>query len=138
MVAYSFQRQFIDHILSTRKTQTIRAKRKRGHATPGDKLQLYYAMRTKHCLLIGTALCCGVSTVTLDFENEVVTDCHLYGEHALTERYESRNRLDEFAAMDGFENWTAMREFWIEQHDNPRMFVGVLIEWTAFEDAKQI
>lgn len=45
MVAYSFQKRFVEPIRSGRKRQTIRADRKR-HARPGEVLQLYSGMRT--------------------------------------------------------------------------------------------
>ncbi|MEJ0016825.1 MAG: ASCH domain-containing protein [Acetobacteraceae bacterium] len=47
MVAYSFKRDFAAPILAGIKRQTIRADRRR-HARPGEVLQLYTGMRTKH------------------------------------------------------------------------------------------
>jgi hypothetical protein len=48
MVAYSFHRQFVDPIRQGVKTGTVRAARMR-HANVGERIQLYTAMRTKHC-----------------------------------------------------------------------------------------
>lgn len=107
------------------KTQTIRAYRKR-HARPGEIVQLYYAMRTKHCALIGIGNCLYVTPVQLVFpENRVIL-----GGAA----FEGWKKLDDFAHSDGFDGWLAMREFWREQH-GPGPFSGVLIKWGGYKDA---
>jgi hypothetical protein len=54
MVAFNFQRQFVDAIRSGAKTQTIR---RNARCETGDTLQLYTGQRTKNCVLIGTAAC---------------------------------------------------------------------------------
>jgi hypothetical protein len=65
MVAYSFKRQFVDPIRSGTKAQTIRGRRIRPHAVPGDALQLYCGMRTKGCFLIARATCREVSPIRI-------------------------------------------------------------------------
>lgn len=100
MVAYSFKKRFVPPILSGIKGQTIRAPRKgrSRHARPGDTVQLYTAMRTLYCTLIGTAICQTTIPVTLDFTdtdggNRVITD---------DVTFRSTHTLDAFAMMDGF------------------------------------
>lgn len=53
MVAYSFHPRFVDAILGGTKRQTIRMHRRR-HARPGEEMQLYAGMRTRHCRLVKT------------------------------------------------------------------------------------
>lgn len=128
MVAYSFKSQFVMPILAGAKRQTIRAPRKgrSRHARPGDDLQLYTAMRTKYCTMIGRAQCCAVFTVTLDFtpDNRVMTAGTVLA---------SGRALDEFARMDGFADWIELRTFWAKEHPGANYFNGVLIRWTDFK-----
>lgn len=124
MVAYSFKQQFIAPILAGTKRQTIRAPRKgrSRHARPGDELQLYTAMRTKYCTLIGRAVCAEVVPVQLDFEHAVLT---IGGERD--------GRRDFFARSDGFQDWSEMRDFWAKEHRGVTVFDGVLIRWGGFK-----
>ncbi len=121
MVAYSFQKQFADPILAGRKRQTLRNDRKR-HTRPGETLQLYTGMRTKHCRLIGLATCERVEAITFDFaRNRAVTNL---GELS---RWEE---LQRFAAGDGFGNWTELKAFWRKHHpDIGDTWSGVQITW---------
>lgn len=137
MVAYSFQRQFIAPIVSGRKRQTIRARRKR-HARKGEALQLYTAMRTKNCRLIGRAICASVEGVRLDFVKNSVAWWALDAEGPDDAGiYTSRADLDHFAQQDGFKNWAEMRAFWDAEHGDEGntigYFEGVLISWRDFE-----
>ena len=124
MVAYSFKRQFIEPSRSGSKTQTIRADRVR-HARIGETLQLYTAMRTKHCMLIATSTCIGIDPITLDFKkNEVLIPNRRPIKTVAT--------LNHFAYQDGFaaeEPWEALREFWRKEHDAIQRWSGVLIAW---------
>jgi hypothetical protein len=124
MVAYSFNARFIMPILARTKRQTIRAPRKgrSRHAEPGQDLQLYTAMRTKYCTLIGRAMCIGVVPVQLDFEiNNLTVDGELDG------------RRDLFARSDGFQDWAEMRLFWAKEHPGINVFDGALIRWIGFQ-----
>lgn len=120
MVAYSFQKRFIAPILSGRKAQTIRAVGKRRHARPGDFLQLYSGMRTKHCRLILETRCVSVHSITIvtGFAWSVTID----GDYRLTS-------LDEFAQRDGFAHLADMQAFWAKHHPDVVRFDGWLIEW---------
>ncbi|UFW75178.1 hypothetical protein [Bradyrhizobium sp. WU425] len=113
------------------KRQTIRANGRRRHARPGETLQLYYAMRTTKCFKVGDGRCKSVHAIRVfvhgdrivinpDCDHEIVYSARLNAKH-----------LDGFAAKDGFDDWAAMRTFWLEEHDGKRLgpFVGVLIKW---------
>ena len=63
MTVYSFKARFVPAIEAGTKRQTIRAPRagRSRHANVGSELQLYTAMRTKHCRLIRRVRCANVS-----------------------------------------------------------------------------
>lgn len=125
MVAYSFKSQFVSPILSGAKRQTIRADRKR-HARAGEAVQLYTAMRTRQCRLIGRATCLGTVPIRIDLPSNTVTvGGAVYSGWAM---------LDPFAMQDGFDGWLAMRDFWQTTHGDGA-FSGVLIRWLGFEAA---
>jgi hypothetical protein len=123
MVAYSFQQQFVLPIRSGRKRQTIRADRKR-HARPGEHLQLYSGMRTKHCQLIGRATCLDVREVTLCFDD---SDPEFEG--VIMPGPGFAGGLEEFARADGFSSWPELKAFWRAHHPGVDRFSGVLITW---------
>lgn len=62
MPAYSFQKQFVEKILSGEKPHTIRRRRKRA-TVPGDQLSLYTGMRTKSCVLVASVPCTKVEPI---------------------------------------------------------------------------
>lgn len=130
MVAYSFKRQFIDRIQEGTKRQTIRAERKR-HARPGEPVQIYYALRTKHArkLLDPDPVCLSVQRVILDFRGQAVTVEDFNAPRALV--YRKPEDLDAFARADGFTDWVAMQAFWQEGHEGAELtsWQGVLIKW---------
>jgi len=133
MVAYSFNKGFAAPIRAGTKRQTIRLPRKR-HARPGEELQLFTGMRTKHCELIGRATCTGVHDVRLDFQAGSVTIDDVLTLTAPAD-------LNEFAERDGFtfdpnrllhrEPWRFMRLWWAHVHPGLDVFNGVLIRWEA-------
>lgn len=122
MVAYGFKKRFIDPIESGAKTQTIRAPRKR-HARVGEQLQLYTAMRTKHCRLLARSKCVDVSTVRLDFEADRIENLDT------GMAWTTRDDLNAFAVRDGFADFEDMRAFWKAEHPDTPQFEGVLIRW---------
>jgi len=127
MVAYSFQKQFATPILDGTKGGTIRADRKR-HARPGEELQLYTGMRTKHCRLISRETCAGVTPIRLYLKGDRV----IIGEAgARTPRVDIRSAraLDIFARFDGFVEWDALCSFWRETHEALQDFSGQHIRW---------
>lgn len=120
MVAYSFKQRFAAPILSGLKRQTIRADRRR-HARPGEALQLYTGMRTRHCRLIARATCLDVSPITLIFRD---------GEGVVLEGLKSTyGDMDGFACADGFDSWADLSQFWRDNHPAVEVFDGVLIRW---------
>jgi hypothetical protein len=121
MVAYSFQKRFAEPILAGTKGQTIRAFRKR-HARPGEELQLFIGMRTKHCRLIARKECLAVDPITLVFATSAIF---------IGDRVVAGNlvELDIFARFDGFESYAAMRQFWRDEHDEGDHWEGTVIRW---------
>lgn len=117
MVAYSFKGRFAEAVTSGRKTQTIRAPRKR-HARPGEPVQLYTAMRTKQCRKLADAVCTEVRAIDLDFScNTIVIEGIGKLDHI--------SALDNIARLDGFASWDEMKGFW----PDATFFSGVLIMW---------
>lgn len=127
MVAYSFKAQFVEPIRTRRKQQTIRADRggRSRHARPGEALQLYTAMRTKHCELIGRAICSAVAPILIRFDQP-----RLYVYPAIVARTD--RQLDHFAQLDGFTCWRSMCEFWKAAHGTLADFRGTIIYWQDF------
>lgn len=132
MVAYSFKNRFIDPIrvgLSSvslsfdchPKRQTIRAIGQRRHVRPGETLQLYFAMRTKHCFKIGEARCRDVTPIEI-YVKEHSMPVTLNGSHF------GGGFLSAFAREDGFRDAVDMHEFWKKEH-GLGLFRGLLIRW---------
>ncbi|MBY6244162.1 hypothetical protein [Methylosinus sp. Sm6] len=148
MVAYSFQKRFAEPIEAGTKRQTIRPDRKR-HARPGEELQLYTGMRTKHCKHIRRARCKGVYPIALSPRRRWAWvgagyECaFLHGEprdasEIGLDRYGLSGRfvtpyLEAFARADGFIGWGDLARFWFEQHEEMReehsIFTGKIIVW---------
>lgn len=123
MVAYSFKQRFAAPIKAGTKRQTIRADRKR-HALPGERLQLYTGMRTKHCKLIGRAECLDVAKITILFN-----DADPEAEGIILPGFGFPGGLDGFAIADGFASWAELKKFWRENHPGIDDFDGTLIMW---------
>lgn len=144
MVAYSFNKRFIDPIrvgLSRvslsfdcpPKRQTIRAIGKRRHARPGETLQLYHGMRTRQCVKIGDARCVNVVGIRIHVNGGRVVIAPGTREENV---FDKTVQLDAFAQRDGFADWPDMQAFWREEHgDLSRLgpFVGVLILWDQIQ-----
>lgn len=133
MVAYSFNKRFAEPIATGHpatgviKRQTIRAPRQR-HARPGELLQIYQGMRTKHCRkIIADQVCVEVRPIELFVALGYVrfTDTG--------EAFGITTMLDNFARQDGFLHWADLQTFWQAAHpeasDKDMMFPGVLIRW---------
>jgi hypothetical protein len=135
MVAYSFNRRFVDAILlglepgpwlPGMKRQTIRGPRNR-HARPGEAIQLYTGQRTRCCRKLGVARCMRVRPIVLQFSR-----FHLYV--AIAGRYLERFELESFVRLDGFASRADMLTFWRSQREPKRGEIleladAVLIEW---------
>lgn len=81
MVAYSFQKRFVPKILAGlepgpwlpgMKRHTMRQPRlgRSRHARPGDTIQLYMGMRTKHCRQIARVRCIGMVPMGVGFDDD--------------------------------------------------------------------
>lgn len=133
MVAYSFKKQFSPPILAGTKAQTIRADRKR-HARPGEELQLYTGMRTKHCKLVARVPCVGVETVRLVFSRRGASELFRVADQLIPPA-----AMERFAQADGFPSVEAMAGFWWAEHPpeegDTLDFTGVVIRWTPLSPA---
>ena len=133
MVAYSFKARFAAPIADRIKPHTLRNRRKR-HARPGEQLQLYTGMRTRHCRLIGTAACDRLQAVSIDFRaSDPIMLCDVH--HPAPGVFEHpRDALvavaapEAFAISDGFESLEDMARFWRDEHDVTE-WDGILIGW---------
>ncbi|HYH17596.1 MAG TPA: hypothetical protein VD995_03160 [Azospirillum sp.] len=144
MVAYSFQKRFIDPVVAGlepgplvpgMKRQTIRAPRKR-HARPGEVIQLYAAMRTKHCRRIGSPTCTAVQRVRLLLPSpSQAARLILYSATAPTWiEMADATELDIFARWDGFHDFDDMAAFWRDNHPGVTEFAGVLVRWQPAQE----
>lgn len=134
MVAYSFNRRFAEPIATGHpatgiiKRQTIRAPRKR-HVRPGEAIQIYQGMRTKHCRkIIADQVCIEVRPIELFIAKlgyvRFTDTGEAFGIDAM---------LDDFARQDGFLHWADLQAFWQAEHPEAcghgLSFRGVLIRW---------
>jgi hypothetical protein len=152
MPAYSFQPRFYEPILIGTKGGTIRAPRRSGnvrgygrsmirteqvggHAYPGEELALYVRQRHPTGFLIDRKACVAVEPILLDIgrggriflKSSSLVLC-------------MPDRLDAFARFDGFEDFTALAEFWRATHnsrqapDGPGVFDGWHIRWAPLPE----
>lgn len=133
MVAYSFKAQFEEPIATFAKRQTVRGLRRR-HARVGEAMQLYCAMRTRHCrkILTPDPVCIAVLPIQIDLDTRhpaVITAIAIDG------RQLSEAEIEQFAVADGFDGGLAdgfarrrMGAFWAQNHDW-NGFMGALIQW---------
>ena len=124
MVAYSFKARFADQVAEGRKSQTIRAHRKR-HARVGEPVQLYFAQRTKHCrkLISPDPVCISIDNITI-WVPAKFEPTWIRGAGSERRTYVT----DEFARADGFAGVEEFTRFWFDTHGSGE-FQGVLIRW---------
>jgi hypothetical protein len=137
MVAYSFKHYFAPQIEARIKRQTIRADRRR-HARPGEPVQLFVAMRTKHCRkIIPDPRCESVVPVEIEIVDGLIVRITVDGRDLGDAEMEQFARNDGFApehfnepsgycAQTALEN---METFWLDHHGQG-IFLGVLIRWS--------
>lgn len=128
MVAYSFNRMFVQPMITKRKIGTIRAERKR-HARVGEEVQHYVGMRTRQCELVGRSTCIKVLPIWLDFPARQV---HVASDPERTGVLEQIEDLDGFARGDGFDSWQQLERFWEASHPGKPHFYG---RWIVWEDS---
>jgi hypothetical protein len=163
MVAYSFQRRFVDHVAAGlepgpwcpgMKRHTLRQPRlgRQGHARPEQVVHLYTGMRTRQCRLIGRAVARVQIPVMLHWDGAALFVSRRDGSvprsriadlapivRTLMERpYGMTLRgddMDEFARADGFADAADMAEFF-EPPAEPGLWVNpelLLIGWSPAE-----
>lgn len=131
MVAYSFKAMFAGQIERHEKRQTVRGNRKR-HARPGEPMQLYTAMRTRHCrkLIDPDPICTSLQMIEISLplgHPEIIAAISIDGIPL------SEEETTAFAIADGFGEGPGcprfkMGRFWLDNH-GPGEFSGVLIKW---------
>lgn len=134
MVAYSFKKRFAPMIMAGlepgpwvpgMKRQTVRGGRKR-HARPGEIIQLYTGMRTRHCRKLGNARCIQVRPIAVHVSDAAV-------EVVIEGKALSFSELELFVGLDGFSSMFDFVTFWNEQrpHEHPieSLVDGHLILW---------
>lgn len=141
MVAYSFRPMFGNQVSALIKRQTVRADRKR-HARPGEGLQLFTSMRTKHCrkLIDPDPVCVSTHRIEIGVNNLIDV---LIASIVIDGIPLDRDEIEVFARADGFAPELLdgncpfkladsarqnMGQFWIANHGVGR-FDGVLIRW---------
>lgn len=164
MVAYSFNKRFVDHVQAGlepgpwcpgMKRHTLRTPRagKAGHARPEQAVQLYTAMRTRHCRLIGRAVCRVQIPVTLWWRSECLTMFREIGaapRSAVADlapivqqllaapplRILTPAEMDEFARTDGFVDAAGMTA-WFDppKGEGDHVMNLVLVGWSPGEPA---
>ena len=133
MVAYSFKAQFAEPIIALEKRQTVRGLRKR-HALPGEAVQLYTAMRTRHCrkLLGHDPICKDVRRIDIIVDGshpELIASIAIEGVALDDAGTEAFAWDDGFRPMaDGSSARHHMGSFWLNSHGNG-LFEGVVIRW---------
>jgi hypothetical protein len=141
MVAYGFKPFFAPQIEDGTKTHTIRGHRRR-HAHPGEALQLFVGLRTRHCRkIVDDPICRKVLPIVI-MSSDLIGPGIAYIEiNGMPLR---RDEIEAFAVSDGFEparlqgiapaaliGATAretMGRFWRANHQGSR-FEGVIIKW---------
>ncbi len=135
MVAYNFKARFEYDVVARTKRQTIRADRKR-HARPGERIQLYTGMRSRHCRkLIPDPVCTAVHDIEIDVAGVIVIQiAGIRIDGVLVDPAD----MEAFAAADGFQPGpgsdpsitalTQMARFWHTTH-GAGLFTGKLIKW---------
>ncbi|WP_420578822.1 hypothetical protein [Oceaniradius stylonematis] len=130
MVAYNFQTRFAPMVEDGRKTQTIRADRKR-HARAGEPVQLYTGMRTAACrkLRDPDPECLMCKPIRIKARTISIGDLAATGAKLLWRPDE----LERFAMADGFDSHADMIAWFDETHGLP--FAGWLIGWAPSTQA---
>ncbi len=159
MVAYSFQNRFVDHVQAGlepgpwcpgMKRHTLRKPRegRSRHARPEQTVQLYTAMRTRHCRMIGKAVCRVQIPVTLmtvgkDWpmvlmrRSGAAPRSRISGLAPVVQEildtpiggFIAGERMEEFARTDGFRDVAEMLAFF-EAPEVPAQMDLVLVGWS--------
>lgn len=139
MGLYGFKKQFIGPILSGRKKQTIRGRRKHPD-DPGDRMYLYQALRTKATKKIEQVECVLRQEITIR-ETLVAHDQYdlvaLLAVKVEIDGVElSISEKEALAKSDGFRDFMDMARFWIPRMRKKRPlrslpFDGFIFHWKS-------
>jgi len=147
MPAYSFQERFVPMVLDGSKDCTIRGRRSKGFAKPGDTLYHYFGMRTKWCRKLREEKCTAVHTIIIEKDSIITIPRRLTDQEIADTPWNdikeelqvlSTKEMNLLAWRDGFRPegstadnpkgaWQLMKEFWMETHTLP--FIGDHIYW---------
>jgi hypothetical protein len=116
MVAFNFATQFAGPVERREKLQTIRQTRR---AQVGDRVQLYTGQRTIECRKLSAIdpVCTFVGYVAIRPNSLTVSDVTQHPRD-----------LDDFARLDGFEDFATMHRWFAQRYGNP-YFTGYLHKW---------
>lgn len=153
MPAYSFKGQFVSYVDEGSKPHTMRNRRKY-FATIGDRICLYFGMRSQWCRKIGESFCTNTHSVAIDdflgiiFYSRLLTDQEMDlakvqpGHVTLpVSKILTPEERDSFAFTDGFRvpafpskeskqgYYNAMLVFWKSTHQLP--WAGDIIYWSV-------
>lgn len=137
MVAYSFKKYFAPQIATGIKCQTVRADRRR-HARPGEMIQLFEGMRTRHCRKIRPDVVCeSIVPIEIRIVEGIIVSIMVDGRSLDEPEMEAFARHDGFAPEhfnepSGYRARTAienMETFWFDNHGDTAGFRGVVIKW---------
>lgn len=117
MSAINFSAEFAPLVESGVKTQTIRQGARQ--IKQGDALQLYTGQRTKNCRKLRDAICRDVTYVGLTGRGVTLGDKSRFPED-----------IDEFAKLDGFDDYASMWA-WFSERYKTSSFTGYVIRWAA-------
>jgi hypothetical protein len=147
MPAYSFKERFVPMVLDGSKPHTIRSRRKKGWAKPGDTLYLYYGLRTKFCRKLRQEKCQDVRTIIIDeagitiFDRRLSdTELDLTPVDSLQATYKdlTLQEMNDLSWKDGFRpegstanntegSWELMKRYWSSNNVLP--FIGDINYW---------
>lgn len=121
MVSFSFEVGMAPMIQEGRKDRTIRRTRR---CEPGDRMHLFTGLRTKQCKLLAVKKCVAVESVIIDPRGLIVGTAPAL---MLLDKPDS----DVFAFKDGFLNYHAMREWFLNKYrqQNLAVFHGFVHRW---------
>ena len=123
MPILNYQQKFAPLVESGKKRQTIRAMRKRPFQE-GERLYHYTGLRTKKCrkLLENNCKLAHLIEITTD-KIQVFRYSIIFGKIEILFK-------DNFAQLDGFEDWPEMKAWFIKHHKiHIKPFHGQLIKW---------
>ncbi len=114
------------------KRHTFRAVGKRRHAQPGEILQLYFAMRSPDCFLIGEAVCTDVLPATIWPDTMTIM---------IAGTIQTAGQIRAFVRNDGFGTIDEARKFFGASHRKLAKtgqllrIEGVIIKWRPIDAA---